>query len=52
MADDITVKANPAFRKISARRGEAEARISFVELTARPEYYTPPLDTACASGQF
>src|SRR6266403_315183 len=32
-AEDITVKVKPAARKISARRGEAEARMSFVEDT-------------------
>ena len=46
MADERTVKVKPASRSISARRGEAEARMSFVEGTSRPEYYTRDWETA------
>ena len=34
------MKVKPASRRISARRGDAEARMSFVEDTTREEYYT------------
>src|SRR5580692_5974800 len=50
-ADERTVKFKPASRRISARRGEAEARMSLVEGTSRPEYYTRDWETACACGQ-
>jgi hypothetical protein len=39
MAEDITVNGMPASRRISARRVDADARISLVGDTARREYY-------------
>src|SRR6202158_5459689 len=47
IAEDITVNCTPALRRISARRAEEEARISFMD-TLREEYYRADAKTACA----
>src|SRR5580698_2367751 len=39
IADDITENAYPALCKISARRGEADANMSFVALTWKPDEF-------------
>jgi hypothetical protein len=43
-AKDTTVKVMPASRRISARRGEEEARISFMA-KGRQEYYRERLSS-------
>jgi hypothetical protein len=50
IADDITENAYPAFCKISALRGEADASISLV-VTTTQAYTTRPNESACAKGQ-
>jgi len=50
IADDITENAYPALCKISARRGEADANMSFVVTTIQA-YTTHQTESACAKGQ-
>jgi hypothetical protein len=42
------MKGNPAERSISARRGDAEARINFIEKSPRQEYYREDAVAACS----
>src|SRR6266850_7934412 len=49
-AEESTENCIPALRRISARRGEAEARISFMALVEEA-YYSKKWPTACPSGQ-
>src|SRR5204863_8067681 len=54
MEEDITVNENPASRRISARRTEAEARMSFIGnpgISGVEEYYSVSAVRACAGVQ-